>query len=122
VKIGCPHLALGEAIEVAEQVRGRRVRPDLAFWVSTSRAVEHQLEESGHLDVLAAAGVRILTDTCAMTTRIDGWGFTHMLTNSAKQAHYAAASGLEVTLASLRDCVATALGDPDGDEDDPWSA
>jgi predicted aconitase len=122
VKIGCPHLALGEAIEVAEQVRGRRVRPDLQFWVSTSRAVAHQLEESGHLEALTGAGVRILTDTCAMTTRIDGWGFTHMLTNSAKQAHYAAAGGLDVTLASLRDCVALAIGDEDGGEDDPWSA
>jgi predicted aconitase len=121
VKVGCPHLALGEAMEVAEQVRGRQVRPDLAFWLSTSRAVAHQLEESGHLQVLTGAGVRILTDTCAMTTRIDGWGFAHMLTNSAKQAHYAAAGGLEVTLACLRDCVATALGDPAGGEDDPWS-
>ena len=53
----------------------------------------------------------ILADTCAMTTRIDGWGLTHMLTNSAKQAHYARRGGLEVTLASLDDCVTDALGD-----------
>ena len=122
VKVGCPHLSLEEAIEVAEQVRSRRVRRDLEFWLSTSRAVAHQVAESGHLDALTAAGVRILTDTCAMTTRIDGWGFTHMLTNSGKQAHYAAASGLEVTLASLEDCVAEALGDPPGGDEALWSA
>jgi predicted aconitase len=122
VKVGCPHLSLEEAIEVAEQVRGRRVRRDLEFWLSTSRAVAHQVAESGHLDALTAAGVRILTDTCAMTTRIDGWGFTHMLTNSGKQAHYAGASGLEVTLASLEDCVAEALGDPPGGDEALWSA
>jgi len=111
VKLGCPHLSLGEAVEVAERVSGRRVRDGCQLWVSTNRAVVHHLAESGHLGPLEAAGVRLLTDTCAMTTRIDGWGFTHMLTNSGKQGHYAAASGLEVTLASLDDCVAYALGD-----------
>ncbi len=122
VKLGCPHLSLAEAIEVAEHVRSRRVRAGLEFWVSTSRAVERELETAGHLDVLAAAGVRLLTDTCAMTTRIDGWGFTHMLTNSAKQAHYAAASGLEATVAPLPACVAHALGDPvEDDEDALWA-
>jgi predicted aconitase len=45
-----------------------------------------------------------------------------MLTKSAKQAHYAAASGLEVTLASLDDCVAHALGDPPGEDERLWSA
>ncbi len=111
VKLGCPHLSLAEAAEVAQRVAGRRVRPGVEFWISTSRAVAHHLAESGHLEALERAGVRLLTDTCAMTTRIDGWGFTHMLTNSAKQAHYAMAGGLEATLASLDDCVAWALGD-----------
>jgi len=111
VKLGCPHLSLAEALDVAERARGRRVRRGVEFWVSTSRAVAHHLGESGHLAALEGAGARLLTDTCAMTTRIDAWGFTHMLTNSGKQAHYAAASGLEVTLASLEDCVAYALGD-----------
>jgi predicted aconitase len=53
----------------------------------------------------------VLTDTCAMTTRLDGWSFTHMLTNSAKQGHYAAAAGLRVTVASLADCVEAAVGE-----------
>jgi predicted aconitase len=58
-----------------------------------------------------------------MTTRIDGWGFSHMATNSGKQAHYAAATGLEVTLAPLADCVGYALGDALADEEDGlWSA
>ena len=122
VKLGCPHLSLVEAIDVAERVVGRRVRSDLQFWISTSRAVAHHLAESGHLAPLEQAGVQLLTDTCAMTTRIDGWGFTHMLTNSAKQAHYAAASGLEVTLASLDDCISHALGDLPGEDELLWSA
>jgi hypothetical protein len=122
VKLGCPHLSLAEAMEVAERVRGRRLRTDLQLWVSTSRAVAQHLAEAGHLAMLEAAGVRILTDTCAMTTRIDAWGFTHMLTNSGKQAHYAAAGGLEVTLAPLEDCVAYALGDAAlADEEALWS-
>jgi predicted aconitase len=121
VKVGCPHLSLAEAIEVGDRVRGRRVRSDLEFWISTSRAVAHHLAESGHLEVLTRSGVRVMTDTCAMTTRIDGWGFSHMLTNSGKQAHYAAASGLAVTLASLETCVATALGDDTEDDEATWS-
>ncbi len=123
VKLGCPHLSLAEAILVTERVTGHRVRPDVEFWVSTSRAVGQRLDESGHLARLEAAGIRVLADTCAMTTRIDGWGFTHMLTNSGKQAHYAAASGLSATLASLEDCVAYALGAaPLEEEAALWSA
>jgi predicted aconitase len=123
VKLGCPHLALPEAIEVATRVAGRRIRPGLEFWISTSRAVVHHLGESGHLRALEDAGIRILADTCAMTTRIDGWGRTHMLTNSGKQAHYAGAAGLEVTLASLDDCVGYALGDAVLEEEEAlWSA
>ena len=122
VKLGCPHLSLDEGVEVAERVAGHRVRGDVEFWLSTSRAVAHHLAESGHLATLEAAGVRVLTDTCAMTTRIDGWGFTHMLTNSGKQAHYAAASGLGATLAPLADCVAYALGEGALDEETAlWS-
>jgi predicted aconitase len=122
VKLGCPHLALSEALEVAARVAGRRIRPDLEFWISTSRAVVHHLTESGHLRALEGAGIRILADTCAMTTRIDGWGRTHMLTNSGKQAHYAGAAGLEVTLASLEDCVSYALGDALLEQEDAlWS-
>ncbi len=72
---------------------------------------------------LEAAGARVLTDTCAMTTRIDGWGFTHMLTNSAKQAHCAAATGLEVTVAALEACVDYALGETTLEEEDAaWTA
>jgi predicted aconitase len=122
VKLGCPHLSLAEAVEVAERVAGRRLRPECQFWLSTNRAVAHHLSESGHLAVLEQAGVRLLTDTCAMTTRIDGWGFSHMLTNSGKQAHYAAAAGLDVTVASLADCVAYALGDGAAEEEEAlWS-
>jgi predicted aconitase len=122
VKLGCPHLAFGEALDVAARVAGRRIRPGLEFWISTSRAVVHHLRESGHLDAIEGAGIRILADTCAMTTRIDGWGLTHMLTNSGKQAHYAAAAGFEVTLASLDDCVTYALGDAGLDEEEAlWS-
>jgi hypothetical protein len=123
VKLGCPHLSLEEGIEVAALVTGRRVRSGLEFWISTSRAVAHHLGEAGHLATIEQAGIRILTDTCAMTTRIDGWGFSHMLTNSGKQAHYAAAAGLEVTMASLDDCVALALGDDGAAEEEEarWS-
>lgn len=122
VKLGCPHLSLADAVEVAERMAGRRVRSGVEFWISTSRVVAHHLGESGHLEALERAGVRLLTDTCAMTTRIDGWGFTHMLTNSAKQAHYAMASGLEATLASLEACVVQALGDGALEaEDAVWS-
>ncbi|MGH7268159.1 MAG: aconitase X [Candidatus Rokuibacteriota bacterium] len=72
-------------------------------------------------DTLESAGGRLLADTCAMTTRIDGWGFSHRLTNSAKQAHYALASGLQATLAPLEDCVAYALDGHAPADEAPWS-
>lgn len=111
IAVGCPHLSLPEAMWVADQFRGKRLARPLEFWISTSRAVRGYLEGSGHLATLEGAGLKVLTDTCAVTTNIRPWGFRTMMTNSAKHAHYCGGqTGLTVVFASLEDCVGYAQG------------
>jgi hypothetical protein len=108
VAIGSPHLSLGEMQEVARLLGGRPTR--LPFYLHTSRAVLKALEECGGLQPLTATGVRIVADTCIVTTPIlpDHKGV--LLTNSGKFANYTPGiTGWEVVYGSLQDCVETAV-------------
>ena len=64
VVIGSPHATLGDFVELAELVRGRKKDDGVDFLVTTSRWVHEQAEAQGLLDVLAGFGARVSTDMC----------------------------------------------------------
>lgn len=107
VAIGSPHLSLAEMQEVSRLLGGRRTQ--LPFYLHTSRAVLKALEDGLQLRPLEETGVKIVADTCIVTTPIlpDGKGV--LLTNSGKFANYTPGiTGWEVVYGSLEDCVETA--------------
>jgi predicted aconitase len=122
VALGSPHLSFEEACEVERRLAGRRVAPGTELWLTTSRAVHALLEASGRLDRLTAAGARVMRDACVVVQPVGAWGFRGMLTNSGKYAHYGAAqAGIPTRLASLADCVETAVrGELVLDEERLW--
>ncbi len=91
VALGCPHSSLNEIMQVADRVRGKRVKT--AFWMLCAQPVKHLAQRSGHAQVLEEAGVTLVCDTCpvlgAMAEPMARIGMTAMATNSAKLAHYA---------------------------------
>jgi hypothetical protein len=105
--IGCPHCSLNEVRNVAQALKGRKVREDVKLWVCTSRHVKGKAEE--YVKIIEKAGGHVLCDTCAVVTWINKLGINSMMTNSAKTAYYAPTlNKVNVRLASLDQCVNTA--------------
>jgi len=85
--IGCPHCSLAEIKEVAQALKGKRVKKGTELWVCTSSYVKKMAQE--YVDVIEGAGGQVLCDTCAVVTWVKKLGFNTMMTNSAKTAYYA---------------------------------
>lgn len=109
VCLGCPHLSIDEVAKVARILKGKRVVVPL--WLFTSAAVAKQAYFRGYTDVLKRAGAKLVQDTCMVVMPLEELGFSAMLTNSAKAAHYARSMcKLDTELAYTDDCIKYALG------------
>ncbi|MEA3460057.1 MAG: aconitase X catalytic domain-containing protein [Chloroflexota bacterium] len=106
--IGCPHASLGEIEEVARWLIGKRVKA--ALWLTTSRRVKELAEKQGFVEIIEAAGGKVVADTCLVVAPVEALGFRSMATNSAKMAFYAPSHcGLEVRFGPLEQCLKAAV-------------
>ena len=106
VCIGTPHASRTELAELARLLDGRKVRIDT--YVNAGRA--DVAAARSDVEVLEAAGVRMVSDTCTYITPILDPEARVVMTDSAKWAWYAPANlGVEVIFGSRRDCVASAV-------------
>lgn len=107
VSIGTPHASYAECVRLSELVVGPPLK--LPFYLSTARATRERLAESGVLQVLEAAGVTVVVDTCTYVTAILSPTWKYVMTNSGKWAHYAPGNiNVSAVLGSLAECVASA--------------
>jgi len=108
VSIGCPHASLSEIEEVARWLAGKRVKAKL--WVTTARETRERAQEKGLVELIEAAGGRVVADTCLVVAPIEELGLRSMATNSAKAAFYAPThSGLAVRFGRLEQCLEAAV-------------
>jgi predicted aconitase len=84
--LGCPHASLREISELAEKLKGKRLRKPL--WICTARATKRAASEMGLVDVIEAAGGKVVADTCAVVAPIERMGFRCTAVNSGKAASY----------------------------------
>jgi predicted aconitase len=110
VSVGTPHFSLDEFAGLAPLLDGVRLHPDVAFFVSTSRAVLAEVEARGWLPIYERAGVQLVVDTCTYITPILDPGRRVVMTNSGKWAYYAPGNiGVQVVFGSLEECVRSAV-------------
>jgi predicted aconitase len=110
VSVGTPHFSLEEFAALTPLVNGLRLHPDVAFFVSTSRAVLAEVEARGWLPVYERAEIRMVVDTCTYITPILDPGRRVVMTNSGKWAYYAPGNiGVRVVFGSLEECVRSAI-------------
>ena len=110
VSVGTPHFSLDEFAVLTPLLDGVRLHPEVAFFVSTSRAVLAQVESRGWLPILEGAGVQVVVDTCTYITPILDPGRRAVMTNSGKWAYYAPGNiGVQVVFGSLGECVRSAV-------------
>jgi predicted aconitase len=114
VALGCPHTSIDELEEIAAFMKGKKVKDGLHFWIMTSVGIKATAERSDYLDVIRAAGGRIVLDTCPilspMQDLIRANGLKSMVTNSAKLAHYGPGQiAIPTYYVSLERCLNTAV-------------
>ncbi|MEV8143746.1 aconitase X catalytic domain-containing protein [Specibacter sp. NPDC078709] len=107
-----PQLSLFEVQDLAQKLQGRKVRPETKLIITTNRSVLVEVERTGLLEILAAAGAVILQDTCwylmdpAQQRKDFGWNT--LATNSAKLANIVKAHGYVPTIMTTADCILAA--------------
>ncbi len=108
VSIGCPHASIEELAEVAEQLRGRRVRAEL--WITSARATLEEAWRRGIGEALAASGAHLMADTCLVVAPMAHFRYRVLATNSAKMATYAPGHcGLSTRFGPVEACVEAAV-------------
>jgi predicted aconitase len=110
VALGTPHFSYPEFAELHRLIAGRKIKPGLHFYVSTSRFVHGLIAAEGWLADFEAAGVTIVTDVCTYYSPAVRGAAGRVMTNAAKWAYYAPGMlGVEVCFGSLRECVESAV-------------
>lgn len=111
VSLGTPHASLAEIHALAAELTrtGVTVARGIDAVVTTSRGVFQIARAAGAVDVVEAAGFRFVVDTCTYVTPVFSSDVRVVMTTSGKWAHYAPGNiGVDVVLATLRECVAAA--------------
>jgi len=104
VFVGCPHCSVNEVKNVAEALRGKKMRKDTELWVCTSRHVRKKTK--GYVNEIERAGGHVLCDTCVLVTWIKDIGVDTLMTNSAKTAFYSPTlNEVDVILRPLNECL-----------------
>ena len=110
ISLGTPHFSISEFAELVRHIQGRKCRPEVEFYVSTSRDILADIEKRGWADTLRDFGAEIVVDTCTYLTPIIKRRSGVVMTNSAKWAYYAPGNlGFEIVLAPLSACVRSAI-------------
>jgi len=86
IAIGCPHCSLEEIKEIAEKLRGRKLKRKL--WVCTARKIKTKADKLGLTRIIEEAGGRVVSDTCMVVSPIEDMNFKRTAVNSGKAAHY----------------------------------
>ncbi|MFD4667679.1 aconitase X [Streptomyces halstedii] len=110
VMLGCPHASLNQLRDIARLLEGRRIAEHTALWVFTPRSLRETARRNGYVEVIEAAGGRVLSDTCPAIAQFLPPGTRVFATDSAKQAHYLPAiMGVQGRFGSTTACVEAAV-------------
>lgn len=105
--LGCPHLSLKEIAQLAELLKGKKVKKP--FWVTTARPIKQMAEMAGYVQIIEEAGAVMAADTCCVVAPIKG-RFKVLATDSAKACYYAfAKNGFKTRFQPFEEVVAEAV-------------
>jgi len=110
VAIGTPHSPLREVGDIVALLDGRKLAPNISFFVQMNRFTLEQAREKGWIDALRSAGVTPVSDTCLYWRPfVDGLK-GRVMTNSGKFAYYGPGEmNIDASISSLKECVESAV-------------
>lgn len=83
---GCPHASLREIAEIAEKLKGKKLKKEV--WVCTSRIMKEIANRMGFTETIEKAGGKIVADTCMVVSPIENMGYKTTAVNSGKAGNY----------------------------------
>ncbi len=86
VIFGCPHASLREISQLAEKVKGKKLKKPV--WICTSRMMKEAADRMGFTEIIEKAGGNIVADTCMVVSPIEKMGYKITGVNSGKAANY----------------------------------
>jgi predicted aconitase len=108
VFIGCPHCSLDEMKQIAQAVKGKKVKHGTELWVCTSSRIKETARDC--VDEIERSGGQVLEGVCTVVSWTEKLGIKSIMTNSAKTAYYAPTlSKAETVLTPMKDCLRAAL-------------
>jgi predicted aconitase len=115
VVLGCPHASIWELRELAQLISGKRVSPNVEFWVCVAQPTKAYAQRMGYAQEIEKAGVKIVCETCPTVTcgrdiACKLGDKVTMATNSAKMAHYSPAEcSVPAFYGTTQQCVEAAI-------------
>lgn len=103
IMLGCPHYTLKQLSDLADLLKGKRVRRNVPFWVCTSATTKLLAQKTGFLDAIEKSGAHVVVDTCIDEPCWIGFKEKSGMTDSPKCAYYRRFK--DVRVQSLRECV-----------------
>jgi cis-L-3-hydroxyproline dehydratase len=106
--LGSPHLSFDEFVRLAALCEGRVKNAEVAFIITSGRAIYQRAKASGYVAQLEKFGVQTVSDTCwcQIGEPLFPPHAKTLMTNSGKYAHYGPGLiGRPVYLGSMKDCV-----------------
>jgi len=107
VMLGCPHYTLKQVGDVARLLKGKKIHPNVSFWVCTSATAKLLAERNGYLDIIEQAGGHVVPDTCIDEPCWHPYRDKVGATDSPKCAYYRRFK--EAIVIRLKDCVEAAI-------------
>jgi predicted aconitase len=108
VFIGCPHCSLYEIKQIAQAVRGKKVKGGTEFWVCTSSHIKDVARD--YVKEMERSGGQVLAGVCTVVSWTEKLGIESIMTNSAKTAYYAPTlNKAETILSPMKECLRTAF-------------
>jgi len=113
VVFAAPQLSHVEMTRVAELLDGRQIHSDTALIVCTAPAVALDCQRLGIIERIERSGAKVLTGTCFYNQYAREVGVANnwkrLLSNSTKIVNIISGYGYEPALASMEDCVESAV-------------
>lgn len=105
VALGCPHLSINEIANIANILKGKKVRTAIKMWLCTSRQTKLLANEMGFTKIIEKAGAQVVCDTCMVVAPVEKLGIDVAMTNSTKAAYFLKhLVNREVILGNLHQC------------------
>jgi predicted aconitase len=108
VCVGCPHCSIKEIQEIADLIRGKKVKDGVELWVATSRTAKQLADKRGYTPTIEAAGGKFACDTCMAVAPLKG-RFKALATTSAKGCFYSRQNLMKTKMGSMSECVESAV-------------